>query len=95
MTSENTQASEHTGAPGRTGRPAERGTVGHETEVERARAELVSALTELEDKVNVPKRVRRMREEEPGKFLATVSAVGTAAAGLVALGVLALVRRGR
>ena len=79
-----------------TGRAAARGEAARtETEVERARAELVAALTELEDKVNIPKRLRRLREEAPGKFLAGASAVGTVAAGLVALGVLALVRRGR
>ena len=64
-----------------------------ETEVERARAELVAALTELEDKVNIPKRIRRMREEEPGKLYAIGSAVGAVAAGVVALGVLAIIRR--
>jgi hypothetical protein len=78
-----------------TGRAAERGGVGKETEVERARAELVAALSELEDKVNIPKRIRRMREEDPGRFMATVSAVGSAAAGIVALGVLIIVRRAR
>lgn len=66
-----------------------------ETEVERARAELVSALSELEDKINIPKRIRRLREEDPGKFFAGVSAVGTVAAGIVALGVMLLVRRSR
>lgn len=80
--------SEHSGRAA--GRP-ERG----ETEVERARSELVSALTELEDKINIPKRIKRMRAEEPGKFLAGLSAVGTVAAGLVALGILSLVRRAR
>lgn len=79
-----------------TGRAAERGAAARkETEVERARAELVAALSELEDKVNIPKRIRRMREEDPGKFLAGVSAVGTVAAGIIALGVTLLVRRSR
>ncbi|HEY0247110.1 MAG TPA: hypothetical protein VGC45_02515 [Gryllotalpicola sp.] len=64
-----------------------------ETEVERARAELVAALTELEDKVNVPKKVRRMREQEPRKFFAAVGTAGTVAAGLLTLGVLSLIRR--
>ncbi|MCL2515807.1 MAG: hypothetical protein FWD85_05795 [Microbacteriaceae bacterium] len=64
-----------------------------ETEVERARAELVAALTELEDKVNVPKRIRRLREEEPGKLYAAVSAVGAVAAGILALGIVAIARR--
>ncbi|GAA4170098.1 hypothetical protein [Gryllotalpicola koreensis] len=79
-----------------TGRAAERGAAARTpTEVERARAELVAALTELEDKVNIPKRIRRLRAEDPGKFLAGLSAVGTVAAGLVALGVTVLVRRSR
>jgi len=78
-----------------TGRAAERGGLGKETEVERARAELVSALSELEDKVNIPKRIKRFRAEEPSKFLAAVSAVGTVAAGIVALGIVAIVRRNR
>ncbi len=64
-----------------------------ETEVQRARAELVAALTELEDKVNVPKRIRRMRAEHPSRFFAAVGTAGTVAAGLVTLGVAALVRR--
>jgi len=64
-----------------------------ETEVERARAELVSALQEFEDKINIPKRIRRMREEEPGKLYAAVGAVGTVAAGVVSLVVLGLLRR--
>ncbi|AYG03671.1 hypothetical protein [Gryllotalpicola protaetiae] len=77
-----------------TGRAAGRGAAAREeTPVERARAELVSALTELEDKVNIPKRLRRLREEAPAKFLAGASAVGTVAAGLIALGVVAIVRR--
>jgi hypothetical protein len=76
-----------------TGRSAERGGAKKETEVERARAELVSALSELEDKVNIPKRIRRLREEDPGRFLAGVSAVGTVAAGIIALGVTILVKR--
>jgi hypothetical protein len=66
-----------------------------QTEVERARAELVSALTELEDKVNVPKRVRRLREEDPGRFMALASAVGALGAGIVAIGVVAVVRKVR
>jgi hypothetical protein len=64
-----------------------------ETEVERARAELVAALTELEDKVNIPKKIRRLREEEPGKFTAALSAVGAVAAGILALGVVVVARR--
>jgi alcohol dehydrogenase class IV len=76
-----------------TGRAAERGGVGKETEVQRARAELVAALSELEDKVNVPKRIKRFRAAEPRKFLAAASAVGTVAAGIVALGVVVIARR--
>ena len=76
-----------------TGRAAERGGLNRETEVERARAELVAALSELEEKVNVPKRIRRMRAEEPGKFKAAVSAAGTVAAGVIAIAVVALARR--
>jgi len=76
-----------------TGRSAERGGVQKETEVERARAELVAALSELEDKVNVPKRIKRLRVEDPNRFLAGVSAVGAVAAGIVAIGVTILVKR--
>jgi hypothetical protein len=76
-----------------TGRAAERVGYTRETEVERARAELVAALSELEDKINVPKRIRRMREEQPGKFKAAVSAAGTVAAGVLALAVVAVTRR--
>lgn len=76
-----------------TGRAADRGGLPAETEVERARAELVAALSELEDKVNVPKRIRRMKEEDPGKFMAAVSAVGAVAAGIVTVGILVIVRR--
>jgi len=76
-----------------TGRAAERGGLPPETDVERARAELVAALSELEDKINVPKRIRRMKEEDPGKFMAAVSAVGAVAAGIVTVGILAIVRR--
>ncbi|WP_155865149.1 hypothetical protein [Gryllotalpicola ginsengisoli] len=62
-------------------------------EVQRARAELVAALSEFEDKINVPKRIRRFKAEAPQKFYAVVGTAGTVAAGLVALGVLAIVKR--
>jgi hypothetical protein len=78
-----------------TGRAAARGPQKPETEVERARAELVAALTEFEDKINIPKRIKRFRAHEPEKFLAAVSAVGTVAAGIVALGVVLIARRNR
>lgn len=67
--------------------------LGNDTEVQRARAELVAALTELEDKVNVPKRIKRFRQAEPTKFLEIVTGAGVAAAGLVALVVVGLIRR--
>lgn len=63
-----------------------------ETEVERARAELVSALQEFEAKINFPKRLRRMRDEEPAKLYAALGAIGAAAGGLVTL-MVALRRR--
>ncbi|GAA4162966.1 hypothetical protein GCM10022286_22710 [Gryllotalpicola daejeonensis] len=84
---------EYTGRSAHRVGPVSGHSVGQETEVERARAELVAALTELEDKVNIPKRIRRLREEDPNKFLAGVSAVGTVAAGIIALSVTLLVRR--
>ena len=86
--------SEYTAGPAGQGAPypgAE--SLPQETEVERARAELVAALTELEDKVNIPKKIRRMREDEPGKFRAVVSGAGAVAAGVLALGIVVLTRR--
>jgi hypothetical protein len=71
----------------------ERALRGDETDVERARAELVAALTELEDKVNVPKRIKRFRAAEPTKFLEIVTGAGVAAAGLIALVVVGMIRR--
>lgn len=69
------------------------GDLPRETDVERARAELVSALQEFEEKINVPKRIRRMRDEEPAKLYSILGTVGAAAAGLVTL-VVAMRRRG-
>jgi hypothetical protein len=81
-------------APSRGDRPVQ-SDLPRETEVERARAELVSALQEFEEKINIPKRIRRMREEEPGKLYAAVGAVGAAATGIVSLAVLIARRRNR
>lgn len=64
-----------------------------ETEVERARAELVSALQEFEEKINIPKRLRRMRDEDPAKLYGALGAIGAAAGGLVTLVVLVAARR--
>jgi len=69
------------------------GDLPRETDVERARAELVSALQEFEDKINIPKRIRRMREEEPAKINAAIGAVGAAAGRLVTLVVVVARRR--
>ncbi|MFC4244097.1 hypothetical protein ACFOYW_12000 [Gryllotalpicola reticulitermitis] len=63
-----------------------------ETEVERARAELVSALQEFEDKINFPKRIRRMWDEEPAKVYSAIGVVGAAIGGAVTL-IVALRRR--
>ncbi len=66
---------------------------GRNPEVQRARAELVAALEAIEDKVNVPRRLRRLRAERPGLVKGVLSGAGAVAAGVVALVVLGAVRR--
>jgi hypothetical protein len=66
---------------------------GRLTEVQRARAEVVAALTELEDKINIPRRIRRFKQRAPEKFYAAAAGAATVAAGVVALGILVIKRR--
>jgi hypothetical protein len=62
-------------------------------EVARARAELVDALQAIEAKINVPKRARAAREANPVKFGAAVAGLGLAASGILALIIVAAVKR--
>lgn len=62
-------------------------------EVRKARAELVAALSELEDKLNVPKRLRRFRTEQPAKFRAAVAGAASAGAGILALVIVTATRK--
>jgi hypothetical protein len=66
-------------------------------EVRRARAELASALTAIEDKLNVPKRtkraVRSFRDEHPAGFVAATATVVVAIGGAVFLGIRAFRNR--
>ena len=62
-------------------------------EVLRARAEFAAALTELDDRLNVPKRLRRLRAESPVKLMTAAAGASVALAGVIALGVLAAIRR--
>lgn len=62
-------------------------------QVVRARAELVAALEAIEDKVNVPRRLKRFRAERPGVVTGALATAGAVAAGAIALAITAAVRR--
>lgn len=62
-------------------------------EVLRARAELVSALEAIEDKINVPRRVKRFRAERPGTVNAILATAGTVAAGIITLVIVGAARK--
>ena len=61
--------------------------------VTRARAELVTTLNSLEDKLNLPKQIRLLREEHPTAFMAASATAAVALAGAVFVGVLVARRR--
>lgn len=61
--------------------------------VTRARAELVTTLNALEDKLNLPKQVRLFQEEHPRAFIAATATAAVALAGAVWAGVLVARRR--
>lgn len=63
------------------------------SEVERARAELTTTLNFLEDKFNLPKRAKRLRETHPGALAAAVAGTVVAIGGVVWLGLRAARRR--
>ncbi len=73
-------------------------------DIAKTRADLTSTLNAIEDRFNVPKRMRRasqrvaermrgMRDENPAALAAGVVAVSLAAGGLIWLGVRGLARR--
>lgn len=61
--------------------------------VTQARAELVTTLNSLEDKLNVPKQLRLFQEEHPKAFIAASATAAVALAGAVWIGVLVARRR--
>lgn len=68
-------------------------TTDNDLTVTRARAELVTTLNSLEDKLNLPKQVRLLREEHPTAFIAASVTAAAALAGVVFVGVLFARRR--
>jgi ABC-type enterobactin transport system permease subunit len=61
--------------------------------VTQARAELVTTLNSLEDKLNLPKQVRLFRQEHPNAFIAVSATAALGLAGAVFVGVLVARRR--
>lgn len=62
-------------------------------EVARARAELTDALNSIEDRLNIPKQARRLREEHPAVVAAVIAGATVAVAAALWLGVRAVRRR--
>jgi hypothetical protein len=84
--------------------PDRRSTDELHADILKTRAALTSTLNSIEDRFNVPKRIRRsstrvaerlrgMRDENPAALAAGVVAVSLAAGGLIWLGVRSLTRR--
>ena len=85
-------------------KPDRRSTDELHADIKKTRAALTSTLNSIEDRFNVPKRMRRcctrvaermrgMRDENPAALAAVVVAVSLAAGGLLFLGVRSLTRR--
>lgn len=62
-------------------------------EVRKAREALASALGELEDAVNIPKRFDEFRSAKPVTFLAAVGGAGVVVLGIATLAIGSLFRR--
>lgn len=84
--------------------PQRRSTQDLHADIAKTRAALTSTLNAIEDRFNVPKRMRRcstkvaerlrgMRDENPAALAAGVVAVSLATGGLLWLGVRSLARR--
>jgi hypothetical protein len=62
------------------------------TQAQRARAELAATVSEIEAKLNLPKRVRRLRDERPFLFTGIGLGLAVATAGAV-WGAVRLIRK--